>query len=118
MPEETKASIPETISDEQLDKMAKTVEQMEAILASSKDLGPLLVQEAKKTYNDERQKKVVGEVKRLFECVDSSKAAISLYTKSLQWYTRKLAAIQAGEFEFDERGQMFMNEEDLRRANY
>jgi len=108
---------------------AKTLEQAQAeaeaakaqqalVLAKHREIGSAIVGEAQKQYEDERRNAVIGEVKRLLACREETKALLEKYQASLDWFERKLHAIEAGEFEFSGRGQIVCNDEDLRRANY
>lgn len=110
----------ETLSNKQLDKMEETLNKTDALLRSSDnvELGKMLVSEAKTVYDKERQAKVLGEVKRLMQCRDEAKALMDLQRRSHEWFSRKLKAIENGEFEFTDRGEIFMNDEDLRRGNF
>ena len=106
------------LSDEQLTNIQKELEKTEQILVPTSELGTALIAEANKKYRSLLQEKVMNDVHRLMVCRDESKAAIKNFTLSADWYTRKLAAIEAGEFTFDTHGNIFMNDVDLRRANY
>lgn len=109
----------EKLTDAQLEKISAELDKTEqALTLPNKQIGEMIVNQAKTVHDEERRNKVINEVKRLMQCSDESKVAIDLYTKSLAWYEKKLKAIQAGEFELTLKGEIFPHDEDLRRGNY
>lgn len=85
----------------------------------NQELGKALVSEARQQYEEQCREAVVREVSRMMQLSDQSKAQEEFHRKAQDWYRRKLAAIEAGEFDFDRaKAQLVMRDANLYRANY
>jgi hypothetical protein len=87
-------------------------------IARNKEIGKILIQEAAKQYDADRQAIVVGSLARLMSARDESRALVDKYLKAVAWYDKKLKAIENGEFEWSIRNEIVPNDPDLQRANY
>jgi hypothetical protein len=82
-------------------------------------LGKMLLRLATKDYEEDLREQVVHEVKRMMACRDESRRQLDKYQKSVDWYTRRLEAIDKGEFELNDlTGALEFADKDLQRANY
>jgi hypothetical protein len=91
----------------------------EAIVKPNQSLGQALVTEAEKRHEENRREALLKDVAALIAHRDESLERSDFYTKAAAWYTRKLAALEAGEFEFNPRtGTITPTDPDLQRANY
>jgi len=91
----------------------------EEIVKPNQAFGQALVTEAEKRNEDNRREALLIDVSRLAAHRDESLEKSDFHKKAAEWYTRKLAALEAGEFEFNPRtGQITPIDPDLQRANY
>jgi|SRR5580704_692634 hypothetical protein len=82
-------------------------------------LGPALVEKARERYNESRREAVYADIQRLMAGRDESLRQERHWAASAAWFARKLKALEAGEFTFDElTGAIVMKDPDLQRANY
>lgn len=89
------------------------------IIKTTEALGSALVAEAMKRHEDNIREGVLKDVTRLIQMRDESTEKAEFFTRAAAWYAKKLAALQAGEFTFNERtGEIVPNDAELRRANY
>ncbi|HKM99470.1 MAG TPA: hypothetical protein VJX23_03055 [Candidatus Binataceae bacterium] len=99
--------------------MTDGVKPTNALTFPPSSLGPALVGEAAERYNESRLAAVSADIQRLMAGRDESLRQERHWALSAEWFRKKLAAINAGEFTFDElRGAIVMNDPDLQRANY
>lgn len=88
-------------------------------LTKTSELGQAIISEAQKRYDEHRRETVLILVQRLMQFRDDSIRQERTYAKAADWYRKKLAAIDAGEFTMDEiTGFMTFADQDLNRANY
>lgn len=85
----------------------------------SSELGPAILKEAKKRYNQEQQDCLLKDVQRLMTNRDESLRQERHYRYSAEWFARKLKALNDGAFKFDELTvALVFDDPDLQRANY
>ena len=94
-----------------------------ALLTKSAELGKALLSEAEKKYNKHRQEIVLREVQRIMSARDEYKTKLEMAQDAVAFYERKLAALDAGEFEIapdmrDYAGGIKFNDDELNQANY
>lgn len=77
----------------------------------SSAFGKALFDEAARTYRKDRQDQLVASVKRYMQLR-------TVLAKAIDWYNRKLLAIEQGQFEFGTNGELIFTDPDLNRANY
>jgi hypothetical protein len=88
------------------------------------ELGKVLLSEAQRLQDEQRQKVVLGEVQRLLAGKEEWKENLARCTAAVDWYTRKLAALEAGQFQVSRApgltsaGALIFTESDFNRANY
>lgn len=88
-------------------------------IVKSSDLGQAILAEAQRRYDESRREAVLDAVQRYMSFRDDALRKIEHNTKAADWYTRKLAAIHAGEFTMENTtGSMTFTDADLNRANY
>jgi hypothetical protein len=89
------------------------------LVKQNQALGASLISEADKRNEENRREALLKDVAALVCHRDESLEKSDFYAKAADWYSRKLAAIEAGEFAFNPRtGSIVMTDEDLQRANY
>ena len=88
------------------------------IVKQESDLGKLILGEAQKQYRQERQDKVVAFIKRYLDLRGQATKQIRFLEGSVDWYNRKLKALEDGDFKFDPDSGELHFEGDLERANY
>lgn len=94
-------------------------EKENALALPTKELGRVLVHEAAQRYDEARRELIFNDVQRLMQCRDDSLRQAKFYTRSADWYTRKLAAIETGEFTFDKvTGILTFTDPEFARANF
>ena len=97
-----------------------------ALTTKSQELGRTLLADAQKKYMEARQETVTAEVTRIIEAKDAYEAQKHKADLAIDFYNRKLAALDAGEFEIaigpawqgKYIGGIKFNEEELNRPNY
>jgi len=103
-------------------KFTKTAEPAPAqslVLKQTAELGKAIISEAEKREQERRQEKVIAEVQRLIGARDDYARKAEFDKKASEWYVAKLAAVQAGQFDFDRvTAQMIFHDRELNRANY
>jgi hypothetical protein len=62
------------------------------------ELGKTLLEQAEARYNKERQEAVLAEVQRLMRARDEYSDRAKFAEAAVEWYGRKLKALEAGEF--------------------
>jgi len=88
------------------------------------ELGKVLLEQAHKKYNEDRQAAVVGEVGRLLAARDEYRQREDFAHRAVDWYDAKLKAIHAGEFQIGTVagvtgvGGVTFNNPDFNRANF
>jgi hypothetical protein len=89
------------------------------VLRDTKELGAALHTEALSREKKAREDRVISEVQRLESArLDYARQA-AFATDASNWYADKLAAVDAGEFDFDlVHGQMLFRDPRFQRANY
>jgi hypothetical protein len=90
----------------------------QSLIKASDVTGEKLIDAAVESFREDWKNRVVGEVKRLLGCREDSLSRIEFFTRSANWYERKLNAINGAKFKFTREGQMIFEDEDLNRANY
>lgn len=101
------------------DETEKKAESQGALVPTTQQLGQAIITEAQKAYDDDRKAAVVTNVKRLMQMRDEAEDKIVFYKNAVEWYTRKLAALEAGEFAMNRsNAQLTFGDPDLNRGNY
>jgi hypothetical protein len=108
-PDNTSTAAPPAPADAKSDSLTLT----------SQVLGAALVGEASKRYDEMRREAVYHDIQRLMAGRDDSLRLQRHHAAAAAWFTKKIDAIHAGEFKFDEiTGVLLFNDPDLQRANY
>ena len=97
-----------------------------ALTTRTAELGKALIAEALKEHDKKRQGLVIKEVERIMQARDEYKSKLHFAEKAIAFYERKLAALDAGEFDvFSQEaglgnfsGGIRFNEEELNKPNY
>lgn len=88
-------------------------------VTDTKEFGKAILAEAREREKKARQDKVILEVQRLEASRLDYIRRQEFATEAIAWYTKKIAAIENGEFDFNlATCQMEFHDEDLEDANY
>lgn len=80
--------------------------------------GKALFDEAARTYRKDRQDQLVASIKRYMQLRTEATRQFDVLAKAIDWYNRKLLAIEQGQFEFGANGELIFSDPELNRANY
>lgn len=106
------------MTDEKVTASSDSTSQ-EIIKTPTEALGSALVAEAIKRHEQDVRESVLKDVTRLIHMRDEAMEKVEFFTKAASWYAQKLAALQAGQFTFNDRtGEIVPTDTELRRANY
>jgi len=95
-----------------------------ALTYNNAEVGKALVTAAQQRHEEERREAVIREVRRLIDAREEWAEKERFAARAVEWYRAKLAAIEAGGFEFTTSpgltgaGSMIFKESDFNRANF